>query len=242
MRYCLAQIEPRRGDIEQNITLHLQAVKAAVALDADIIIFPELSLTGYEPTLASGLAIAPGDSRFSLFQTISDAHSITIGIGAPIRTPSGITISQLIFQPAQNPKIYSKQYLHPDEEPFFACGQNDTGLISKDTALAICYELSVPEHAARAAQNGAAVYLACVAKSAPGVNSACERLSEIARQHSMTVAMVNCTGLNDGMVCAGQSAAWNNRGDLIGRLDDKREGILLFDTDTNAVLEQYVHM
>jgi predicted amidohydrolase len=241
MIICLAQIQPLRGDIPANIEKHLVWVDVAVRNDADMMLFPELSITGYEPTLAEELAVAPDDTRFDVFQTISDTHRLTICIGAPIKTEDGITISLLVFQPGLARKIYSKQYLHPDEEPFFVNGKN-TFTFSGENAnlsLAICYELSVPEHAEAAFQRGAKLYMTSVAKSAKGAQGAAERLSQIAKDYSMTVLMVNCIGNCDGMKCGGRSAVWNSSGVLAGQLDEEGEGALLFDTETGDMQKKY---
>jgi predicted amidohydrolase len=242
MRICLAQTKPVKADVKANIAFHLRLIDLAIDNRAESIIFPELSITGYEPALANEFATKINDTRFNIFQTISDARNITIGIGVPLRIEQGITISLLLFQPNQARVAYSKQYLHPDEAPYFTRGQNTAGLIGKkaDTALAICYELSVPEHAANAFQNGARIYIASVAKSGQGMGNATERLSQIAKEYAMTVLIANCIGLCDGMVCAGQSSAWNNRGELLGQLDDSRQGILLIDTATSEVVECYL--
>ena len=44
---CLAQISPRLGDVEANLELHREAIAEAHAQDARLVVFPELSLTGY---------------------------------------------------------------------------------------------------------------------------------------------------------------------------------------------------
>lgn len=242
MKICLAQTKPVKGDIASNIAHHLKLIEAAIPYKADCIFFPELSLTGYEPTLAGALAIATDDNRLTVFQTISDTHRLTIGVGAPVKTDAGITISLLLFQPGKKRAVYAKQFLHPDETPFFISGNNTAGFIGEKekTALAICYELSVPEHAATAFRHGAAIYVASVAKTNEGVKKAAERLIEIAREYTMTVLMVNGLGLNDGMVCAGQSAAWNKRGEWLGQLNDSREGLLMMDTETGTVVAKHL--
>lgn len=238
MKHCLAQTKPLKGDISANMTRHLTLIKQAIAHGADTIIFPELSLTGYEPTLAKALATTAGDSRFAVFQTISDANNSTIGIGAPLKNAGGVTISLLLFQPRKPVKTYDKHYLHPDEEPFFISGSDTTGIIGENTdaALAICYELSVPAHAEAAYQTGANTYIASVAKTAGGMNIAAERMKEIASRYGMATLLVNCIGHCDGVVCGGRSSAWNKKGELLGQLDDNREGLLLFDTVTQDVL------
>jgi len=46
-RVALAQIAPVLGDRQRNIELHLEQIKAAARQQVDLIVFPELSLTGY---------------------------------------------------------------------------------------------------------------------------------------------------------------------------------------------------
>lgn len=242
MKICAAQTRPATGDVQRNIEHHLKFVDLAVSCGADVIIFPELSLTGYEPALAKELATTQSDPRFDEFQKTSDAGQITIGVGAPTTDDSHICISLIIFQPHAARSTYSKFYLHPDEEAFFAGGRPSPGLIGKnaDIALAICYELSVPEHAEAAFATGAHIYFASVAKFAHGIDRAKKRLSEIATQYSMTVLMANCVGKCDGSDCAGQTSIWNKQGELLGQLNGTDEGIIIFDTDTQETVVKMV--
>lgn len=46
-KIALAQIYPRLGDLEANLQKHLEVIEDAVARGADLVVFPELSLTGY---------------------------------------------------------------------------------------------------------------------------------------------------------------------------------------------------
>ncbi len=211
-------------------------MEKVVAHQADLILFPELSLTGYEPTLAQSLAIPPDDPRLDVFQAQADAGAITICVGAPTRGRPLPGISLLIFQPQQPRQVYTKQFLHTDELPFFTAGSQRLELIGphNNVALAICYELSVPEHAQVAANSGAQVYLASVAKFARGVGEANDRLNQIAQTHKMTIAMVNCIGLADAGICAGGTAVWNRNGHLLTQLDGHGEGILIFDIATEV--------
>jgi predicted amidohydrolase len=70
----------------------------ALSGGADVILFPELSLTGYEPQLAQELAMDPTDRRLDAFQLVSDRHQVTLGLGMPVRGVKGIYIS-LVFKP-----------------------------------------------------------------------------------------------------------------------------------------------
>ena len=240
MKVCVAQTSSIKGDIESNIIHHKKMIEAATAHRADIIIFPELSLTGYEPTLAHSLAMDPSDSRFDDFQTISDTRRIVIAVGVPTRSDRGICISLIIFQPHQQPLIYSKKYLHPDEEAYFVPGNNFPVLEvqSVKLAFAICYELSIQAHADNAFMNGADVYIASVAKYERSIKSTSERLSEIARENSTWVVMANSVGEADGEFCTGNSSAWNKKGKKMARLGTHEEGIIIIDMDTQKIILQ----
>jgi predicted amidohydrolase len=239
MKICVAQTRPVRGDINRNIENHKKLIDIAVSNAADIIIFPELSLTGYEPQLANELAVDLNDSRFDDFQQLSDKKEITIGLGVPARMSSGVSITMILFRPQTSRQWYAKKYLHADEEEFFCSGESSIKLIGSDNniALAICYELSVTEHAENAFANGAEFYIASVAKTCTGVQKAIEGLTDIARKYSMTVLMSNCIGLCDGMECGGRSSIWNNSGLLLNQLDDTNEGILIINTETGTTIK-----
>ena len=47
LRVAMAQIAPALGDIQRNLALHVEQIEAARRQHADLIVFPELSLTGY---------------------------------------------------------------------------------------------------------------------------------------------------------------------------------------------------
>ena len=242
MRIAIAQLSSVKGAVLKNIERHKEFIHLAITLHADLIIFPELSITGYEPELAKDLAMDKNDTRFNDFQMLSNSDRITIGVGAPIKTREGTTISMVLFQPQKERELYSKQYIHVDEEPFFISGINSTGLIGaqKDIALAICYELSVPQHAEDAFKNGGKIYIASAVKTIAGVEKAITRLAEVATKYSMTVLLANCVGTADGEVCGGRSSVWNNSGECICQLDDVTEGLLVFDTSTGMVSSHIV--
>ena len=239
MKLCVAQTRPVKGDIQRNIGNHKRLIDLAIVNGANAIFFPELSITGYEPELANDLATNQDDGRFGVFQEISNDHRITIGVGMPIQSESGIRIGMIIFQPHEPRQTYAKQHLHTDEYPYFVTGDQQVFLIEDNhkIAPAICYELSVSEHAGNAHKQHADIYVASVAKTEVGVEKAVNRLADVASNYSMTVLMANCVGRCDNFESAGKSSVWNNKGVLVGQLDDAHEGILIIDTDTQEIRE-----
>ena len=240
MKICVAQTRPTKGDIQSNITNHKKFIDLAISNGADMVIFPELSLTGYEPALSKELATSHDDNRFDDFQKISDEKQVTIGVGMPVKNNQGILIAMIIFQPNKPRLTYFKQHLHEDEFPYFMNGAKQAPLAKNKIALAICYELSVPQHSKNAFENGAKIYIASVAKSVNGVEKAIKTLSDIAKKYSMTVLMSNCIGCCDNFECGGKTSIWNNKGVLLAQLNNRNEGILIIDTDAEQAIEKTI--
>jgi len=239
MKICLAQAMAVKGDVNANLDNHKKLIERAVPHRADFIVFPELSLTGYEPALANGLATSKDDKRFDELQGLSDSNKLIIGAGMPIKTDDGIMIGMIIFQPFQPRKTYFKQYIHPDEEPYFIKGAYQSVLNETNIALAICFEISVPAHAEQAHNNGAEIYIASVAKTVDGMNKAIDSLSATANRYSMTVLVSNCVGECEGKKAGGRSSVWNNKGMLLEQLNEKDEGLIIFDTDSQGVIKEH---
>ncbi|MDV2453151.1 carbon-nitrogen hydrolase family protein [Xanthomonas hortorum] len=234
MKLIAAQISSIPGEIEKNISKHLDVIRLAASEDADVLVFPELSLTGYEPGLAEALAVHPTDRRFNEFQVLSDRYGMLIAVGAPTKGTKGTEISMVCFQPGLARSTYSKQHLHVDEYPFFTPGTEQLVLRHADHVLAptICYESLQASHAEHAAELGAHVYLASVAKSERGVASAYSHYPMMAKTHSMTVMMANCVGAADNFIGAGLSAIWNSTDELVCSADAFQEALVAYDIRT----------
>ena len=243
MKIGVAQIQACKGNIEINIKKHLQMIDAAIENQMDMIVFPELSLTGYEPELAKDLASTPDDKRLDVFQELSNSNQLVIGLGLPIREADNIHVGMVIFQPKQDRTVYCKQHLYHTEPPFFSSKKNDLMLNFKNgtkVSPAICYELSVAEHSECAHRNGANVYIASVLNSVGGVEGDLAKLSAIAAKYGMVTLMANYVGQSGGYECAGRSSVWDARGILVGQLDSEREGLMFINTETLAVFKYYI--
>ncbi|MCC7452681.1 MAG: carbon-nitrogen hydrolase family protein [Crocinitomix sp.] len=242
MKICLAQTKPFKGNVAANIDAHVNIIQLALTFKADAIFFPELSLTGYEPELAQKLATNQNDQRLDIFQETSDKNNLIIGLGMPTIIETQIRISMLIFEPNKPRQTYSKQLLHSDECPYFENGTEQLiiNTNSKKIAPAICYESLQPTHAENAFKLGADIYLASVAKPANGVEKAFSYFPNLAKQYAMPVLMANSVGFCDNFLSVGQSSVWTKNGELVGQLDDKTEGILIFDTETEDVITQII--
>ena len=236
MKICLAQTKSSKGNVPKNIQDHLRIINRAIKLQADLIVFPELSITAYEPELAKDLVSDVNSSLFNPFQALSDAHDITIGIGMPTPALDGIHICMLIFQPNKERLVYSKQILHSDELPFFVCGTNQTILHinGKKIAIGICYETMQREHFVHAKQLGADINIASAAKAKGGMETANSYYPKMAKEWDTSILLSNAIGFCDNFLSAGQSAVWNQNGELLQQLDEHNEGLLIYETESET--------
>lgn len=238
MRICITQTRPIAGDLQSNIQAHVKLIEEASKHQVTFIFFPELSLSAYEPKLAAKLAVEPYDTRLDVFQDLSTLHGLTIALGVPTTIDTGVCISMIIFQPQRSRRVYSKKYLHADEEAYFVSAEHFPvfEIQQQNLAPAICYEISIDAHAEAAYLNGAKIYFASVAKSKQGVEAASARMAQIAKKYKMLVLLSNSVGPCDDFVAAGNSSIWNEEGDLLAKLDGENEGLLIIDTVSRVVL------
>ena len=231
MKIGLAQIKSVKGDISHNLEHHLALLNQLSPGDADLVLFPELSLTNYDPDIAASVALHPDDVRLKPLQAFADKAATAIGVGVPTRTQEKPRISTIVFWPGAPKTVIHKSYLHADEVPYFAAKQAPATVleVGKRVAIAICYEISVDDHYASAAHQGMEVLLATVAKTAGGMDQARQRLSAKARQFNIPILVANSVGTCEGKVAGGNSMVIRADGTVACALNSDEEAMLLYD-------------
>ena len=115
-----AQSSSVAGDIPANLRHHEEFVRRARESDATAIVFPDLSLTGYEPSLAADTALAPSSQALNPLRKLSDTLDIMIVAGCPIHSGANKPyLGAFVFGPNQPVVIYRKRFLHTGEERHF---------------------------------------------------------------------------------------------------------------------------
>ncbi|QXI26644.1 carbon-nitrogen hydrolase family protein [Pseudomonas vanderleydeniana] len=207
------------GDLEGNIQRHLHFMRQAAGQGVELLVFPELSLTGYEPGLASALAIAPEAEVLQPLADLARELRLVTVVGMPVRlsVDGPLLIGALTFHADGSRQLYSKQHLHAGEERVFTPGKGGAALtFGADTvALSVCADFSHASHALQAARSGANLYAAGVLISENGYAPDTALLQGYAREHDMLVLMANHGGATGGWVSAGRSAIWAAGGQLI---------------------------
>lgn len=219
------------GDVPANIERHLAFMRVAAQQGVQLLVFPELSLTGYEPSLAAELAIAPEDKMLAPLREMARELRMTAVVGMPIRlTPqAGVLIGALVLGADGSLAVYTKQHLHAGEEVAFVAGQGGEALEWGDDriALAVCADFSHASHPRAAAQAGATVYAAGVLISEGGYATDSALLQGYAAEHGLLVLMANHGGPSGGWTCAGRSAIWAADGSLLAAVPGVGDALLI---------------
>ncbi len=257
MKIALAQINPTVGDFTGNADKLRQFILAAVARQAELVVFPELSVCGYPPRDLVEVPAFVARSRQVLEELAAEFPGVAIIAGFPSPAPSdtGKTVmnSAALLRKGRIDFIQSKRLLPTydvfDEMRNFAPAPSQS-LISiggQSIALTICedawndkafwsrrlYGSDPVDDLVRA---GATLILN-ISASPFNVGKRELRqamLASIARQHHLPVLLVNQVGGNDSLVFDGSSLALNSGGDLIAQARSFEEDLILIDTATQT--------
>ncbi|MFH6994254.1 carbon-nitrogen hydrolase family protein [Flavobacterium sp. FlaQc-48] len=236
MILAAAQTQPTRGDIDANLADHYRLIELAAQNKAQLIAFPEMSMTGYERENAQQLAFKKDDSRLSHLQKLAVDHNIIIIAGAPIQIESELFIGEFIISPDHSVKIYTKQFLHKGEDSFFHSSFDYNPMLeieNQKISFAICADIDNSLHPENASKKETDIYIASIFFSPNGIPNAYRDLQNYAQKHKMNVLMSNFSGESWGSPSAGQSAFWNTKGELIAQMKDSDSGLLIVEKHTD---------
>lgn len=237
---AVAQTCPIRGDVDANLEEHLRLAGCAAAEGAQLVLFPELSLTGYEMALADRLAFSEDDPRIGPLIDEAASLGLIVIAGAPVRVGARLHIGAFIVSPDRTVSLYTKQRMGafseaarcdgivpPAEVAVFAPGDRDplVHFADQTAAVAICADVGQPSHPRHAAERGAGTYLASMFVIPSEFDGGSAKLRGYAAGHSMVVALANFGSATGGLAAAGKSSIWAANGDLLVRLDDAGAGV-----------------
>jgi len=218
------------GDVSQNVAHRLRFGRLAAEHGVQLVVFPELSLTGYEPSIARSAAIRQDSSHLDSLRDLAEDAHMTLIAGGPVLTDKGeLYIAALTIAPTGSVSIYAKEHLHLGEEEVFTPGPGGAPFRIGDAtvALAICADITHPEHAAGAAARGANLYAAGVAITENGYAPDTELLRTCAKEHKMAILMANYGRTTGAWVSAGRSAIWSEEGDIVAASGGTEEALIV---------------
>jgi predicted amidohydrolase len=250
---ALAQIDPVLGDLRKNVDKHAEAVERARSLGAALVVFPELSLTGYTVRdMNMDLAINPlGDS--SVLKPLIDLSRNGISIiagGIEEGAEYGIYNSAFLFEDGLFRSVHRKVYLPTygmfEEMRYFSSGKSVKAIDTRvgRIGVLICEDLWHISLPYLAALDGAELIVGMVASptrvgpdepefNSPVVNTENHRV--YARLLSVYLAFCNRVGYEDGVNFWGGSQLIEPDGDVVARGKLFEEDLVLTEVDDNAI-------
>jgi NAD+ synthase (glutamine-hydrolysing) len=244
MRLALAQINPVVGDLEGNRKLILERLAEAKANAADLVVFPELAVTGYPP---EDLLLRPGFIRAaedSVEQIAREARGTTVLVGGP-HFDRDLYNACYVCSGGEVKAVYRKRFLPNygvfDEDRYFATGR-DLILLEHGKTLVgptVCEDMWQPGPPATDLALAGAELLVNISASPFYVGRDREREEMFvtrARDNSCFVAFCNTVGGQDELIFDGHSVVLDDEGTVIARAPGFEESLLLADIEPKEVI------
>ncbi|MFF0296160.1 carbon-nitrogen hydrolase family protein [Kitasatospora sp. NPDC004614] len=211
---AVAAVQPSwaRADVLANAELHARAI---VRAEARLVVFPELSLTGYDLGAPS---LATDDSRLRPIVEACRAAGAVALVGAPARDADGREYIATLAVTGESVTVaYRKMWLHGAEFDRFTPGEKPTVLTVDGwrLGLAICYDAAVPQHAADTAALGIDAYVASTIYGPDSHSRRDSHMRERATTHATWVVLATAAGPSGTFAhTSGGSGIWTPNGDL----------------------------
>jgi len=258
MKIGLAQINPTVGDLKGNCELITAAYQRLAAAGAQLVLTPELSLTGYPPQdLVFKSRFVPENLAFleNLHARVGDAALVVgfvdrnDGRGKPFRNAAALLERGKPIRKAY--KCLLPTYDVFDEDRYFEPGERVEPFDVQATkiGITICEDIWTDEYLPRPLydaaplrsliEQGAEIILNLSASpfrlGMPA--SRFEMIAGQARAHKVPICYCNLVGGNDQLIFDGNSLAVNAAGNLIAQLAAFREDEKIVATDAVAAIE-----
>ncbi len=244
MRLALAQINAVVGDLDGNRERILSALAAARGESAEIVLFPELAVTGYPP---EDLLLRPGFVRAAEASLRAIARE-TVGLTALVGTPwfdRDLFNACAVCSDGEVKGLYRKRFLPNygvfDEERYFASGRELILLRHGEILVGptICEDIWQPGPPATDLALAGAELLVNLSASPYFVGKAEDReemLVTRARDNSAYLAFCNLVGGQDELLFDGHSVVLDDEGEVLARAAGFEEALLVVDLDPSEAI------
>jgi NAD+ synthase (glutamine-hydrolysing) len=244
MRLALAQIDSVVGDLDGNRDRILTWVGQARQAGAELVLFPELAVTGYPP---EDLLLRPGFIQ-AAERTLGEIARETEGLVALVGVPhydGDLFNACAVCSGGEVKAIYRKRLLPNygvfDEDRYFAPGRDLVLLRLGETlvGVTICEDMWRPGPPATDLALAGAQLLVNISASPFHVGKDREReemFAARARDNSAFVALCNMVGGQDELVFDGHSVVLDDEGEVVARAPGFEEALLVVDVDPTTAI------
>lgn len=257
MKVGLAQVNPRVGDVEKNFKQALRVVKDAKKQSIDLLVFPELSITGYPPKDLLRYDAFISDNETCLEKLAKHAVGLSVICGFVERNdkPFGAPFfnSAALLQNGVVESVYRKKLLPTydvfDERRYFEPGVNESAIFKAAggrVGICICEDAwNFPGYTERLYEQNPLEPLAAekpdfvinISASPFSLHKPQKRLDTFRLAVELLgcpVLVCNQVGGNDELLFDGASFVLNSKGTLVDRAKSFEEDLLVVETDSLA--------
>ncbi|MBB4663622.1 NAD+ synthase [Conexibacter arvalis] len=242
LRLALCQMNATVGDIAGNEQKIREGIAAARGQQAQLVLFPELALTGYPPEDLLLKEHFLRDARAALERLAAEVTDVVALVGFPEREDD-VYNSLAVLADGEVKAIYRKVYLPNygvfDEQRYFATGEGGA-LIEVGghrIGLTICEDIWEPGPPASDEAYGGASVIVNISASPFHAGKGLERermLIQRARDTMCVVAFCALVGGQDELVFDGHSLVLDHRGEVLARAGQFTEELLVATVDPQA--------
>ena len=239
MRLALAQIDPTVGDLDGNRDLILARIEEARTAGADLVLLPELAVTGYPP---EDLLLRPGfvrAARESLERIAAETRGLVALVGVPLLdgdlyNACAICVDGMVAGWAK--KWHLPNYGVFDEKRYFSPGGElaVVEVAGTKVGITICEDMWVPGPPTTELVAAGAELLVNLSASPFHVGRAQEReaiFSARAQESGIPVALCNTVGGQDELIFDGHSLFIGSDGTVLARAPGFEEALLVVDLE-----------
>ncbi|PIU28982.1 MAG: NAD+ synthase [Candidatus Hydromicrobium americanum] len=245
LRLYLAQINPTVGDLKGNYNIIASHIEEAKKNDVDVVIFPELSITGYPPEDLLLKTDFVNENIKYLYKLQKITTNIVAVIGFVNKEHDGIYNSAAVLHNKGIKSIYNKQFLPNysvfDEERYFKKGSQNyiykiAGIL---IGINICEDIYYSSGPTKIQSIIGGAELVINISASPYHTEKIKERGKIlftrAVENRVNIAYVNLVGGQDELVFDGNSLIINEKGDILRHAKPFKEDALIYDLDTGGV-------
>src|SRR6187200_1136852 len=244
MRLALAQLNVVVGDLDGNVEAIVSSVREAERSGADLLVLPELAVTGYPP---EDLLLRPGFVRAAR-EAVDEVARACTGITALVGGPAfdrDLANAAFVCADGAVRGVYRKHFLPNygvfDEHRYFAPGRELLLLDLGDVTVGptICEDVWQPGPPATDLALAGATLLVNLSASPYHGGKAEDReemLVTRARDNAAYVAFCNLVGGQDELVFDGHSVVLDDEGEVVARAPGFEEALLVVDVDPTEAI------
>jgi predicted amidohydrolase len=215
IRTTVAQLDPVLGDVQANRETIEATLSRARAHQSDLVVFPELFLTGYH--IGDEPAQLTREATQALEAIREQTADIACVVGTPTLEDGEIYNSAVVLEDEAVKGTYHKTHLYADEHDIFTPGDRFPTIETSLGTLGveICYDLEFPEVARALAVDGIDLLLTMSANMHPHAHDQQLYHGTRAIENSVPHVLCNRVGAERGVDFFGKSGIVDRRGQQV---------------------------